>query len=225
MTYRLLLVLLLLAAACDKSTTLATSTEAEGAHAEHDEHAHHAGHGDHAEHAGHDEHADHQHEILAAAEASEGSLYQLDITLEDHKGNEFAWASQAGEPVLVAIIYTSCTTACPMIVSEMMTLRKNAGSDVKTLLISMDAKRDDVAALAAMHERHQLDDRWTVARTSPDNLRMLAAALGVRYRELPSGEFSHSQVITLLNPDGEIDTRMEGIGPQRHHMAEALKAL
>jgi protein SCO1/2 len=43
-------------------------------------------------------------------------------------------------------------------------------------------------------------------------VRTLAALLNVQYRELPDGEFSHSTVIALLSPAGEIEARTSELG-------------
>jgi protein SCO1/2 len=40
-------------------------------------------------------------------------------------------------------------------------------------------------------------------------VRELAALLGVRYRQLPDGEISHSPVIVLLDQEGVVAQRME----------------
>jgi protein SCO1/2 len=43
----------------------------------------------------------------------------------------------------------------------------------------------------------------------------MAALLGIRYKKLPDGEFAHSNVITLLNPEGEIVHQQIGLGQER----------
>ena len=40
---------------------------------------------------------------------------------------------------------------------------------------------------------------------------LLAAVLGVRYRQLPDQTFNHSTVITLANPEGVIQARTVGV--------------
>jgi protein SCO1/2 len=46
--------------------------------------------------------------------------------------------------------------------------------------------------------------RWTFANAPADDVRRLAAALNIQYRQLPDGEFSHSTVITLLDAQGRM---------------------
>jgi len=42
-----------------------------------------------------------------------------------------------------------------------------------------------------------------------DQVRDLAAVLGVQYRRLPDGNFSHTSSIVLLDRAGAIDTRLD----------------
>jgi protein SCO1/2 len=50
-----------------------------------------------------------------------------------------------------------------------------------------------------------------LARAEESDVRELAAVLGIRYRQLPSGVFSHSAVITLLDADGIVRARTENL--------------
>ena len=46
----------------------------------------------------------------------------------------------------------------------------------------------------------------------PDDTRELAALLGVKYKEGANGQFAHSNLITVLNQDGEIVHQLVGLG-------------
>ena len=54
-------------------------------------------------------------------------------------------------------------------------------------------------------------------------MREIAALLDVQYRKLPSGEFSHSAVITLLSPRGEIVARSSKLGRADPDLLKALR--
>jgi protein SCO1/2 len=56
--------------------------------------------------------------------------------------------------------------------------------------------------VATLH--HADPKRWTFASASDSDARKVAAALGVSYRRLPTGEFDHSLLITLLDSEGRI---------------------
>ena len=49
-------------------------------------------------------------------------------------------------------------------------------------------------------------------RGEPDDVQELAALLGVKYQEAADSQFAHSNVITLLNAEGEIVRQQIGLG-------------
>ncbi len=61
------------------------------------------------------------------------------------------------------------------------------------------------AIRGAFADEHHIDlSRFVVARASSADVRALAAALGIRYRALPDGNFNHSTMLSLLDPAGVI---------------------
>lgn len=175
----------------------------------------------------HSAHEHMKHKVMPSAEIDEGaSIYQLDVELVAQDGEPRDWEDFSGKPLIITMIYSSCTTACPLIVQEVKNILKAANTpDQPVLLVSMDPERDDPKALREMKERHHLGDSWTLVRPSKSDVREIAAALGIRYRQLPSGDFNHSQVISVLDGKGVIVARAEGLGPQRSDVTEALTGL
>lgn len=140
-----------------------------------------------------------------------GSLYQLDIPLIGPDGQPRGWDAVRGAPTLIAMVYTTCPAACPLIIQQVQGILGATGrDDARVLLVSFDPERDTPAALQALVERFTLDGRWTVTVSTEEGARQLAAALAVRYRKLPDGEFTHSQVVVLLDAQGVPVARGEG---------------
>jgi protein SCO1/2 len=84
--------------------------------------------------------------------------------------------------------------------------------NVTVLMISLDAERDTPQTLATFkHEHHIEGSNWIVARASAEDVRALAAVLGVRYRQLPDHSFNHSAVIALIDRDGVIKASADGV--------------
>jgi protein SCO1/2 len=135
------------------------------------------------------------------------SLYQLDARLTDQSGEDFALADLDGQPVLVSMFYTSCRYVCPLIIDSARGVERSLSSteaaQLQVLLVSMDPARDTPEALNAIFERRKLDPaNWRFARSEADDVRRLAAVLGIRYRALPDGEFNHSSDLVLLDHRG-----------------------
>ncbi|MEO6023022.1 MAG: hypothetical protein ABIP64_07895 [Burkholderiales bacterium] len=65
-----------------------------------------------------------------------------------------------------------------------------------------------MAAEPDVAQQPALDDtRWTLPRAEPDDVRQLAAVLGIQYRQLANREFNHATILTLLDSDGHVAAR------------------
>ena len=137
------------------------------------------------------------------------SIYQLDSTWTTDTGQPFKLATLRGRPQIVAMIFTWCSNACPITVSDMKridaALPEALRAQVGFTLVSFDPARDTTAALHAYRLRRTLDPaRWTLLRGEPPDVAELAARLGMKYRDGARGQFSHSNLITVLDSGGEI---------------------
>ena len=81
------------------------------------------------------------------------------------------------------------------------------------VLVSLDPERDGPAQLKAFAAAMRLDPaRWTLLTGGADDVRELAALLGIRYRAEPDAEISHSNSYLVLDPEGRPAHRQDGIG-------------
>jgi protein SCO1/2 len=152
----------------------------------------------------------HRHEVLAPAAALPGeSIYQLSVELTTQNGERTSLAALRGRPALVTMFYTSCDGVCPMLAFTLrrmeaaLTAKQREG--LQWLMVSFDPQRDTPQALSAFAQLNQIDRlHWQLARTGEASVRELAAVLGIRFRKLPGGAFSHSTVVVLLDGEGRI---------------------
>ncbi len=142
----------------------------------------------------------------------EASVYQVDAPWATDAGTPFSLTSLRGGPVALAMVYADCGTACPMIVHDMQTLGDAAGVPMRYVLVTLDPVRDTPEHLRDFRAMHRLGDEWTLLRGSADDVQMLAAVLGVRYRPDPDGTIAHSNLITLLDANGSVAAQQEGLG-------------
>lgn len=148
---------------------------------------------------------------------SDYSVYDLDARWRDQGGADRALSSLAGRPQVVAMVYTSCTNTCPMIVAEMKRLEaalpQAERADVGFVLVSLDPERDTPAQLAKFADAFRLDPaRWTLLTGDADGVRELAALLGIRYRAEADEQISHSNTYLVLDGAGRIVHRQDGLG-------------
>ena len=138
------------------------------------------------------------------------SLYHLSSRWTDQDGTARDLASLRGRTRLIALVYTNCGYACPRTVANMKRI-ETAIPDAGFVLVSIDPERDTEGRLKEFMTGSRLDPaRYTLLRGSDADLLELAAALGVRYRKVENGEFVHSNVITVLDAEGNIVHRQEG---------------
>jgi protein SCO1/2 len=144
----------------------------------------------------------------------DASLYQVEAAWTSDAGTPAALADLRGAPVVLAMGYTSCGYACPMLVQDMKKIasRLPEGTPAHYVLVSMDPERDTPGALRAFRDAHSLGDDWTLLTGSPGDVRTLAALLGVRYRPEADGAIAHSNVVTVLDRDGVVAAQQEGLG-------------
>ena len=86
-------------------------------------------------------------------------------------------------------------------------------ADLRVITISIDPERDTPEKLLETMERHSVDaGRWSMVRPEPGDLRTIAGIFGVRYKQLPDGEFNHTTRIILLDRDGVQVASTEQLG-------------
>lgn len=145
---------------------------------------------------------------LAATPFSKDSIYQLDGRFTDDSGRSFSLGSLRGRPVVLDMFFASCGYACPLAVTDMLSVQQRLPSELRNriafVLVSFDIARDTPAALAKYRAQRQLDGDWILLHGDEGSVRELAALLGVQYRKTADGAFTHSNQITVLNGEGEV---------------------
>jgi protein SCO1/2 len=156
------------------------------------------------------------------------SLFELKFPLTDTDGRTRTLAEFRGTPFVASMVYTNCTSVCPRVTADLKTLEKALPPDVREhtrfLLFSLDPGRDTPAALTKFAEQHALDhSRWTLLASSEDDMRTLAAVLGVKFRPDEGGEIAHSAVIVVCNPDGTVRHRQVGLQDRVDDLVAAVE--
>jgi protein SCO1/2 len=171
------------------------------------------------------------HATLEAGPAQRGlSLYQLERPFVDQDGQAARLDLFRGQPVIVSMFYGNCPYACPLLFSRLKrldaALTPEARAQLRVVLVSLDPQHDTPASLLELAQAHRLDpSRWRLLRTDEDSVREVAAMLGIKYRPLKNGQMNHSTVLTLLDPRGVIDMRVDGVDRELEALAARLNAL
>ena len=155
------------------------------------------------------------------------SLYQIQAPLIAQDGRAIKLDVYRGKPVLVTMFYAGCQATCPVIIDTLRSVehKLNAAqlADLRVLLVSIDPEHDTPEALAALARERRIDTaRWTLARADENDVRQIAAALGLQYRRLPDGQFSHATQISVLDARGEILAQSAQLGTADEKLVAAV---
>jgi protein SCO1 len=155
--------------------------------------------------------------IPAAIFAGEkASIYDLNSSWTNQHSESVNIHDLRGKPRVICMFFSNCSYACPRITADMKAieagLTPEQRSGVEFVMASFDVQRDVPAMLRIFAETKELGPGWQLLHGDDDAVRELAAALGVRFRVEPGGDFAHSNVITVLDAEGHIVHQREGLG-------------
>lgn len=161
-------------------------------------------------------HHGHHTPLSAAAADHEDSLFHLQATWQNHRGNTVQLSDFADRPTIITMIYGSCQTACPILVRDAQRIRAALPEDqrhhIQVVVVSFDPARDTPDALAEYATDRAVDKpNWHYLNGQANDIRTLATLLGIRYRDNGDGTFDHSNVVAVLDPAGRIVHRSEGL--------------
>ena len=161
---------------------------------------------------------------------SDRSLFQTESRWTTDTGKQIRLADLKGRPQAVVMFFANCQYACPLLVNDLKrieaALKPETRARVGFTLVTFDTRRDTPEALAAYRSMRQLPAAtWTMLHGEPDDVQELAALLGVKFREEANGQFAHSNIITVLNAEGEIVHQQIGLGQDIQETVRRLEKL
>jgi protein SCO1/2 len=144
------------------------------------------------------------------------SIYHLESVWTSDAGKTLPLSHFRGRTKIVALFFTHCEFACPILVNDLQrieaALPAEAREKVDFLLVSIDPTRDTPKRLREFRAEKSLGlQHWTLLTGAEDDVRELAALLGVNYQRDARGQYAHSNLITVLGPDGEVVSQLKGL--------------
>jgi len=167
-----------------------------------------------------------RHEVLSAvrqasatASPSVGgeSLYQLSSVWTTDAGKQVHLDDLRGGPRVLAMMFTHCPSLCPTLVRDLKALdAAMPAADRATteyVLVTIDPEHDDPATLREFRSRMALDPkRWVLLRGNASDTQQLAAVLGFNYGKGDGRNYTHSNLVTVLDGEGDIVHQQVGLG-------------
>jgi len=143
------------------------------------------------------------------------SIYNLNSKLIDKDGNEIILGNLSGKIHVFSMIYTRCKTICPIIIANMKSIEKlipeKLQNSVSFSLISLDPERDSVETLNKFFNEKQLSDKWNIFKSTKEETLKIALAMGIKYKKEKNDEYTHSNLIIILDKNGVIKMHHQGL--------------
>ena len=153
------------------------------------------------------------------------------IRLTDHRGRVVQPASFGKGPMLLNFIFTSCPSACPVQVKELVAVHRALPADVKDkvqfLSITVDPATDKPAALASFAKRLGADVAgWRFATGQPAEITQLLKRLQVMNPQKENPQPSdHRLTLYLFNAEGIPVVTYNGAPVDKQRLVEEITQL
>jgi protein SCO1 len=156
-----------------------------------------------------DDHSAHTGMEMKFGEPADESIYHATSSWRNRRDQEMNLEDLRGNVQVVAMVYTHCEYACPRILADMKRVQQELTGEARQrtnfVIISIDPERDTPERLSDFADENNLsDDSWILLNGSDGDVLELAALLGVRYKRISDTDCTHSNMISVLNREGEI---------------------
>ncbi|MEO8933938.1 MAG: SCO family protein [Xanthomarina sp.] len=163
-------------------------------------------------------------------EISEESIFNLTSKWHTQDAEEIQLEDLKGKTLVMVMIYTSCKAACPRLVADMRNIeaqipKKNI-NNLRFVLVSIDPKTDTPERLKSFSKENLMDaEHWTFLQGTESSVQEFANVLAVKYKKISPIDFSHSNIISVFNSNGELEHQQEGLGVNNKETVEAILKL
>ena len=158
---------------------------------------------------------------------SETSIFNLTSKWDTEEGKTIELKALKGKTLVMVMIYTSCKAACPRLVADMRNIEtKLPLEDIKNIqfvMVSIDPETDTPQRLKAFAIENEMDgEQWMFLQGTTSGVREFANVLSMKYKEISPIDFSHSNIISVFNPAGELIHQEEGLGVDNDETIAAI---
>lgn len=158
---------------------------------------------------------------------SETSIFNLTSKWNTQDSKTIELKDLRGEVLVVVMVYTTCKAACPRLVVDMKSIHSKVNNnDVRFVMVSIDPETDTPAKLKAFAKSNALvGEQWILMQGTVDDVREFSNVLAVKYKQISPMDFSHSNIISVFNPAGELVYQQEGLGVDNKMLVGHVKEL
>lgn len=158
----------------------------------------------------------------------QNSIFQLNSDWQNQDGEKIKLADLNGKTLVMAMIYTSCKTACPRLTAEMKDIESSLGNydpkKVRLVLVSIDPEVDTPEKMKAYLKQNGFEgEQWLFLRGDESSTREFANVLSVKYKQISPIDFSHSNIISVFSDQGVLTFQKEGLNSDVNEIATEVK--
>jgi protein SCO1/2 len=149
------------------------------------------------------------------AELPSDSIFNLTSTWKNQHGDSLQLKNLQGKTLVVVMIYTTCKSACPILVAKMKTIEskidKKDLNKVSLVLVSIDPETDTPERLNEFAKSNKMDaPQWIFLTSNEEDTQEFANVLALKYKKISPIDFSHSNIISVFSPQGQLVSQEEG---------------
>jgi protein SCO1/2 len=145
------------------------------------------------------------------ARSDDRSLFAAPWVWNDDNGSDVRFEQWRGTPIVVSMLYASCTTTCPMTIEKLrraqQTLEQQRSRAV-FVLVTLDPLNDTVEHLREYKESRHLPKEWHLVRGNYEQTRALADLLQIHVLE--DGHIFHDSRIVVFDAEGRPIGQLRG---------------
>ncbi len=151
---------------------------------------------------------------MAMSEQAVGRILGTYVLTESN-GGRLSIASYRGKPLVISVVYTSCSSICPPATQHLITAvneaRRIIGEErFEVLTVGFDARYDTPAHMAQFAATQGVNFRnWRLASADAGTLDAMLRELGFSYVSAAGG-FDHIAQTTIVDKEGRISRQVYG---------------
>ncbi len=143
------------------------------------------------------------------------SIFNLTSNWRNQNNDSLQLKNLQGKTLVVVMIYTTCKSACPILVSKMKSIEAKIDrkeiNKVSLVLVSIDPETDTPEKLKEFAKTNKMDEpQWVFLTSNEYATQEFANVLSMKYKKISPIDFSHSNIISVFKPNGELVSQEEG---------------
>ncbi len=134
-----------------------------------------------------------------------------ELGLVNQQGERVTIGQFRGAPLLVSFAFAHCTTACPLLVKDMLAARRELGGAVPAVVVTLDPWRDTPSRLPSIAAAWQLPEGVHLLSGTVEEVEFVLDRWKIpRIRNQSTGEVIHPSVTYIVAPNGRLAYLADG---------------